>query len=321
MASQLLHAAPMVTALGLVSLVVVGQTAFGTITTTVGGQQTSSVPNDPTTGVPDCSNLLTATWSTTLTGTPCSSFEIWVTSASECSTGPVGTDLVVGTIPQSDFVGMPMKTGTVQFTVQQMVGAGSDAGTFACGTKGFEATFLVCAAISMDLSSLCTTKQVVQTAVGTTPPTAAEIRYDTKPPGAPKLTQVDPLDSKLSVTFVVDAATTDTTNDFVFVQIKAPTDADFHNTGNGISAGVSTTTITGLTNGVTYEVRVITQDQAGNNSDPSNVLPGTPVASSGFWGAYRADGGGAQGCSAAPGTIGVALVLLMASLWLKRRRS
>jgi uncharacterized protein (TIGR03382 family) len=254
-----------------------------------------------------------------LTGTPCSSLQIWVTSAADCETAPTGTDFLAATIPQSQFVGMPMQTGNVQFTVNQMVGAGSDAGTFACGAKGFEATFLVCAAISMDLSALCTTKQVVQTSVATTVPTAAEIRYDTKPPGAPTLTAVDPLDTKLSLTFAV-GTDTDTTNDFIFVQIKAPTDSDFHNTGNAVSAGLTTTTITGLTDGITYQVRLYAQDQAGNVSDPSNVMSGTPVASSGFWGAYRADGGGAQGCSAAPGAIGAGLLLLLASLWIQQRR-
>jgi uncharacterized protein (TIGR03382 family) len=86
--------------------------------------------------------------------------------------------------------------------------------------------------------------------------------------------------------------------------------------GNPISAGQSTTTVSGLTNGVTYFVRLVAEDAANNVSDPSNVETGTPQASSGFFGAYRADGGPPPGCSAAPG----AVVLALAALWLARRR-
>ncbi len=95
---------PMLTVLGLVPLLtVVGQTSFGTITTTVGGQATDVIQNDATLHQPDCNTMLTATWTTALTGVPCSSLLMWVTSAADCEAAPAGSDVTLQTEPRSDF--------------------------------------------------------------------------------------------------------------------------------------------------------------------------------------------------------------------------
>lgn len=311
----------MLTAVGLLPLMVVGQfTGLGTISTTVGGQQSYSIPNDPTTHTPDCSSSFTGSWTANLTGTPCSTMALWLTPSADCAATPGATDFQFAAVPQAQFFGTPNPhSGVVTFTINDMLSAGGDAGVASCGAIGVQQTFLLCAAISMDTFATCQTKQTVQTtaAVTTTSATsqAAQITYDTKAPGAPSLSAVDPLDSSLAITFSV-SSDTDTAHDFVFVQYKSPTDADFVNSGTAISANETTATVSGLTNGVEYQVRLYAEDAANNVSAFSNVLSATPVASSGFYGNYRSAGGVAQGCSAAPG----AIAALLGALWLARRR-
>jgi hypothetical protein len=312
----------MVTALGLVPLLAVGQTAFGSLSTAVGGQPNAVIQNTIMSAngqlEPDCTTNLVGTWTSALSGVPCSAMHIWVTGAAECQSdgNPGSTDVMLPDVPQSQFIGKPMQTGNVQFTVAQMVGAGAaDGGSGTCGAGNFQSTFLLCASINMDTTTLCTTKQVVVTQFANK--TAASIRYDTLAPDPPTLTAVESLDSALSVTYTV-SANTDTTQDFVQVQFKLDTapDTAWAAANNPIAANVSNQTINGLANGLKYDVRAVAIDAAKNTSGPSNVLTGTPVASSGFWGHYRQAGGEAQGCTTAPG-VAVALALL----WLRRRRS
>jgi hypothetical protein len=305
----------MVTALGMVPLLFVGQTAFGTLTTTVGGQATDTLIND-TNGAPNCSTMVTGTWTAALTGAPCSSLVMWLTSASDCEALPTGTDVTLSTTPSTLLSGTSaMHTGSTQFTVSTMLSAGSDAGTsVACGAIGIEQTYLLCASVSMDQSLLCTTKQTVQTTVASM--NAASIKYDTKAPGAPVLNSVDPLDGALSASFG-PGADTDTANDFFQLQIAQGDAGVFTNvTGGEIPASTTTSNVSGLTDGTPYTIRLYAVDAAGNQSGYSNEISATPVASSGFWGQYRKDEGGAVGCAMDP----AALVLLLAAAPLLRRR-
>jgi hypothetical protein len=313
MAGQLLDGAAMLTVVGLMPLMVVAQ--VGTITMTVGGQSSFDIPNNAMTHMPDCpGNPFTGTWTATLTGTPCSTMAIWITSAADCAAAPTANDFQLPQVPQSTFFGTPNPhTGTVQFTINDILSSGGDAGVTSCGALGVQQTFLLCAAISMDSFATCQTKQTVQTTL--TAMTAASITYDTKPPSPPNLTDVEPLDSALAISFQI-SADTDPMRDFIYVELSQNPDAGFTRQSMAVSAGQSMTTVSGLTNGTTYFVQLVAQDAANNVSGPSNIRSATPQASSGFFGAYRADGGPPPGCSGAPG----AVVLALAALWLARRR-
>jgi uncharacterized protein (TIGR03382 family) len=313
----------MASALALVPFLVAGQTSFGTITITVGGQQTFALPNTVTTMsgalVPDCTKTLTATWTAALTGTPCSAMDLWITSDPDCNGTPSATDHLLPSVQQGLI--LTQKTGTVDFTVADMVSAGSDAGTFTCGSVGHDTTFVVCAGVDMNLTTFCQTgsNTRVSTSVNATVPTAAQIIYDTLPPGTPTINPpIEGLDTSLGVSFT--AGNPSATSDFFNFDVSTDDGGTWSSAKTGVSASVSSTTITGLQDGTTYLVRMFAVDVAGNQSGFSTPVPGTPQASSGFWGAYRADGGGAQGCSAAPGAIGAGLLLLLASLWIQQRR-
>jgi hypothetical protein len=303
----------MLTVTVMVASLAVGQTsAFGTVTTTVGGQQTAILPNPL-----DCNSVITGTWQAALTGTPCSSMQLWITTFPDCESVPEGVDFVLPSVPLANFVG-GNDGGTVQFSVTQMFSAGGDAGTFSCGAAGVQATFLVCASISMDLSALCTTKQTVQTSVSDH--TAAQIIYDTKPPGAPALTAVDPRDGTLAVSFTV-SPDTDPNADFVTFNIgpHGSPSTSFVNAAT-VSAGTTVAILTGLTNGTTYDVRAFAEDPAGNISSFSNILEGTPeppFTDAGVDGGTGSGTGHGCGCAADPGALCAALAIAGA---IRRRR-
>ena len=80
---------------------------------------------------------------------------------------------------------------------------------------------------------------------------------------------------------------------------------------------VSSARIVNLVNGTTYDVRARAEDGAGNISEGSEVFPGTPRKTLGFWANYRARGGTERGCAAAGG----APMLFAALLALRRKRS
>src|SRR3954468_12772988 len=118
MAGQLLEGGAMFTVVGLLPLMVVGQSAFGTISTTVGGQQSYSIPNLASTGAPDCNSSFTGTWTATVTGTPCSTMAIWLTPSADCAATPGGGDFQLPPVPQATFFGTPNPhSGTVMFSI------------------------------------------------------------------------------------------------------------------------------------------------------------------------------------------------------------
>ena len=85
-------------------------------------------------------------------------------------------------------------------------------------------------------------------------------------------------------------------------------------------------TITGLTNGVTYNVVVAAVDGFGNVGPPSQEVCDFPAPVNDFWNTYRKDGGGAGGGLCAleavgkPAPAGVGLGLLLGAAALKRAR-
>jgi hypothetical protein len=78
--------------------------------------------------------------------------------------------------------------------------------------------------------------------------------------------------------------------------------------------------ISGLRNGVPYEVRVVGISEAGNESTPSEPLVGTPQLVNDFWEGYRSAGGSEQG-GCGTGGAGALALLGLVPLALRRSRS
>jgi len=87
-------------------------------------------------------------------------------------------------------------------------------------------------------------------------------------------------------------------------------------------AAATSSTITGLTNGVVYNVTVRGFDPAGNPSPASAALQGTPETVSDFWDEYRSRGGKETGgCSSGAAGILALLGAAVAPLVTRRRKS
>ncbi len=92
------------------------------------------------------------------------------------------------------------------------------------------------------------------------------------------------------------------------------------------TASATSLSLTGLTNGITYNVVVASIDGSDNVGPTSSLSCKTPAPVQDFWASYKGDGGGATGCaleagsSSGKGTF-MALGLMAAALaWARRRR-
>jgi hypothetical protein len=141
-------------------------------------------------------------------------------------------------------------------------------------------------------------------------------------PGKPtNVTILGPGDSSLQVSWTAPPSTGGPADPFHYHIVADATGtgdpSPHHETGDltGTSGPIS-----GLVNDVTYNVTVVAFSAGGNRGDPSDpAVPGTPKATSSFWGYYQAQGGREQGgCATAGGGL---LALAGAALALRRRRS
>ena len=174
------------------------------------------------------------------------------------------------------------------------------------------------------------------TTISMTPYGALGIVLNSAPPSAPAEPSVTPLDSGLQVSW---SAVTGAAFYIVSVYEGQPPDAGT-DAGGTTDAGmgalvkssqvgdVTSTTIFGLTDGVTYTVYVTALDGAGTNppttSNSSGLSPaatGTPIASNSFFQEYKSDGGPENGESCASEGATPSLVMLAGvAFWLLRRR-
>lgn len=76
----------------------------------------------------------------------------------------------------------------------------------------------------------------------------------------------------------------------------------------------------GLTNGVAYDVQVLAYTEAGNPSDPSAAVSGTPQLVSDFWEQYQGRGGTDAGGCGTGGTGALAMLGAAALAALRRRK-
>lgn len=251
-------------------------------------------------GASSCNTTLLVQWQANLVDQPCGPLHLWATQGTSCGDAPAATDISYADVDQ--FSVQTLRTGSVSVDLAQLPGftTETDGGT-PCGASGVEVTHSVCGAISTSYSCFYG---------GTSSPTHATsltLTYDTKPPAPPTPGDVSAFDGTVRVAFTApaDAAT-------VGAQLEGPTDTDFLERAS-VAATQSSIVVKDLRDGVDYRLRLVAYDSAGNQSEPSAPVTVTPLATEGFWGAYRAAGGtDSAGCSSAPGPLVGLLAILLA---------
>lgn len=269
----------------------------------------------------NCTTNRSVTW--TRAGNFCDSIFLWVSGTDEaCSGEPGADDLLLNTLSATD----TSTTGTTKaFSASQVLARSSTT----CEAQTTEKRFRICATTKKANSNGTSGCESTATSVGT--PVITFI-LDPEPPQVPSVPTATGLDGALSVRVTPPS---DATTMRVQVQaLGAGGDADAGTDPGGgvapvgdaiLSAEQATDNpvfrVEGLQNGVTYEVRALAIDRAGNSSGLSEAAQGTPIASSGFFGAYVGAGGDETGgCGAAGGSIAGGAALAILGMWLSRRK-
>jgi hypothetical protein len=256
-------------------------------------------------GTDSCGEVVAVSFEVTSLGTNCSDLTFWVT-AGDCGETRGASDVAVG----SAVDWTQTRSGSFTFPVTDLpIFDTGDGGVGGCGAA-IEDTARVCGAFKTASLIDCGTTTTVR---DTSPPSVV---YDGQPPATPTLLEVLPLDAAAQVNADPNDA------DAVVVQIEL---RELGQTTWRIqeiySADLNGARIDGLTNGVTYEVRVTTEDAAGNRSAPSAILEVTPQPTLGYWTRYQQAGGAEVGCNSTLGGLsagGMALLLGLAAYAARR---
>jgi len=256
----------------------------------------------------DCGRSLSLRW--TFNGTACEPLLLWVTTASSCRDEPGAGDYALDDVPANN-VGTP---GTRPIVVSSLpIFSGADGGTATtCATANVEQTMRVCGATRVQsIGTTCSSSPVVRVS---TPP---QVRFDTRAPARPAIAGVVPRDSALGVTVTAEDDSTVVVRAYPLLDGGVGAEAASDET----TAGEGTAELTGLQNGVTYQVIAVATDQSENESEPSEPGEGTPVASKGLLQEYiNANGQETGGCGATGGGIAGGAVLAALGFWLSRRK-
>ncbi len=256
----------------------------------------STGKSDATVNLADCKadSALSLAWALDATPTSDQNVKIFTTADQNCGTANIISTLVDEAAPDGD-----------QSTILHV---GADIAGGDC--SAVETTDYVC---------------FVLTGAGTTGATASiTVTLDTQAPTPPDTVSTTGGDTTLTVSWSYSASATKAGDidgyRVAYHQASSTSTSDVQYTTQ-VSSSAGSTKITGLTNGVAYEVWVEAVDTAGNWSAESTSALGTPRASEDFWELYRADGGKQTGCMAAPGASGpAALLLLLGAVLLGTRR-
>jgi hypothetical protein len=297
------------------------------VTTSAYAQLLIRTQSDTTTTETDisastCANdTATFRWLYTPTGTtPTNSLQLWATTSTTCSTsGPADGDLTYASV--STIILTQVRTGNFDVKYSQLPGLNGsalpDGGTvISCGATDVETSVRLCGGFTSTVG-VTTTYILADPMV---------IKYDTKPPSVPTLTEVDPLESSLKVAFSGDADTQNIEARYRPSAALADGGAQDAGATDWVSAGTAEFVngfiiVTGLADGVSYDVSIRAFDLAGNGSDWSGESSGVPIHTLGFWGEFNQLGGESGGCSSAgslfPAAAGA--LLLLRSLSTRRK--
>jgi hypothetical protein len=253
----------------------------------------------------DCGASIPLTWTVTVvSGTLCDDLEIWATRGS-CGDAPAAGDLEIAGITLTT-----QNTGTVNVEVSELPAFTATDGGVACGAANQEVEHKICAALEWN-SFLCGSGNAVARAV-----TPGIVSFDSKPPAAPTITKVQPLDARLTVS----VSTAADTSGYRVEHRATSADAGTFTASPIVDVSRGSVELTGLENGTEYEIRAIAVDAVGNTSPPSKSARGTPVLTSGFAGEYSKAGGLEQGGGCSVGMGGLGTVSLFAAWALMRSR-
>jgi len=143
----------------------------------------------------------------------------------------------------------------------------------------------------------------------------APIRFDVNRPDPPTITSLSPGETNLKVAWT-KPGDDDLDGYMIYYSQEGSEEV---NEKTETSGDATSFTITGLTNGVTYEVWMTAIDEAENESEDSNTMTGVPEPVQDFYEYYRNNGGGETGgfcfvATAAYGSYHDAMVMPLRSL-------
>jgi Synergist-CTERM protein sorting domain-containing protein len=269
---------------------------------------TESTDRDSIINIAECSNQppdrLAFTWTPTTTAT---AFDLYASDQASC---PPPGQTVNG-------VSTNAHTGAIATGITQTSRNQGDTA----------ATVLNLAQIACQSSKTSLFLCVFATGTTTNPLATGTVQLDLVAPPAPTLTGVTPGDGSLTVSWAVglgsaDGGTLGSANSFrVYYTPTDGSSGEKFSTFTG--AGTTSGRVTGLTNGVVYDVTVTALTIGSNESARSNQLSGTettPIQVQDFWRLYQNSGGREQG-GCATGAAGLAALAALTPLVLRKRRS
>jgi Synergist-CTERM protein sorting domain-containing protein len=144
------------------------------------------------------------------------------------------------------------------------------------------------------------------------------LKLDLGVPSTPTSVNVVPGDTVLHVSWAAGSGGTGTTTGYrVF---WGPHNGELSSSHDLTGSGTTSYDIGGLANNTDYDVQVSALSVGKNESDRSEIVPGTPIPVLDFWRLYKSDGGQEQG-GCAGGAAGLVALLALLPLALRRRRS
>jgi hypothetical protein len=276
-----------------------------------GGSNFTSIPFNQSSC--NANDSYVVTWSVSGVS-PCGNLQIFVTNNQSCPNGPPNTtgadggtaDIVIGSPSPSDLAAGSGSLPSVRR--RDMPGLGGSC------PDGEDVTNAICAYLQYNVGG-------VSGCDGTlTSSTTLTLRYDAKPPVPPGMTLI-PQDAKIVIQLDPRSETL-LRYDIQFAE--APSDdagTVVWRQAPSLEATKTSTSISGLTNGVEYLVQAQSVDEVSNLSGYNDPQPATPQASNGFWGEYK-DAGGHElgGCSVADAAVPTVFGALGVLIALARRR-
>jgi hypothetical protein len=268
-------------------------------------------------GPPDCLNTHVITWTASLPSTDlaCTDLFIWFApnACEEITDGGtpgefIAADVTNNTADSNNWMTLGATAQTINFTTNQLTLA--DGGSVCDDPSVDNLTFDLCGAFLYTTSGqdCASTVSGVVTPVAAAPPLVT-FTYDSLPPPIPILDSVVPGDTTVTATGdgTID---TNTFNPIVSMNVSYRTSGFDGGApgpwqgGNSIAGNQGSVTISGLTDGQSYDFAIQATDTAGNTSNLSEPQSATPILTNGFFGQYLADNGHDRGgCASAAGLV------------------
>jgi hypothetical protein len=271
----------------------------GSLTLKVNGVGDTSSPAVTTN---NCTDQLVV--NATQTGQPCSSTTYWITTSSSCGDTPNSANFDL-TFDVDSFGNKTVSVSDLPFF------RGADGGV-PCPRAATQ-DHKVCGffTIPQSVFSGCSSTTTIHQA------SAPTIRWKGAPAAVPSIDSVSPKDGAIGLGLSI----TGTDALLIRIEVAVSGTGQFGQVAS-ISATQPSYDIKGLTNNVAYDIQVRSEDAIGNLSAYSPIATGTPVASAGFYDAYRRAGGQELGGCGGLGAILLAFCLpgLVLGVLARRKR-